>query len=78
MKQKIENASGDGTDQADKTVEIREILEKMREDLEESSWPEEYPIIDEEDGERDDCCSWVVRKVDVFDWMRRIEDALAV
>lgn len=58
-----------------KTTEIREILAKMREDLEESSWPEEYPIIDE-DGERDDCCDWVVRKSDVLGWMRKIESAL--
>lgn len=52
--------------------EIIAILAEMREDLEEESWIDEFPIVDEY-GEPDDCGVRVVRRKDVYDWMDKIE-----
>lgn len=58
-----------------KLTELRELLAEMREDIEDSSWMEEYPIIDE-DGFADDCGCHVVRRADVYDWIDRLSAVL--
>lgn len=58
-----------------KLAELRELLAEMREDIEDSSWMDEYPIIDE-DGYPDDCGCHVVRRADVYDWIDKLAAVL--